>query len=146
MEQQRNIEIDLDVHKHIEMQRKSFAETPNDVLRRLFGLKAQKKSGRQVASAVSGARDWTGKGVTLVHGTELRMEYNGKRHSGRIDKGEWLVEGKRFRSASAAAGGVALTKAGTHPSLDGWIYWEAKRPGDDHWTPINTLRKKSKQH
>ncbi len=76
----------------------------------------------------------------MSHGTELRMKHNGKRHFGQIDDGEWAVERKRFRSPSAAASGVALTKAGRKTSLDGWIYWEAKRPGDHGWTPITTLR------
>jgi hypothetical protein len=53
------------------------------------------------------------------------MEYNGKGHSGQIDNGEWLVEGARFNSPSAAAGGVTRTRAGKTPSLDGWIYWQS---------------------
>ncbi len=69
------------------------------------------------------------------------MEYNGKQHFGQIDSGEWAVVGTRFRSPSAAAGGVALTKSGKHTSLDGWIFWEAKRPGDHRWTPIADLRR-----
>ena len=34
----RQIEIDLDVHKAIENNRITFEETPNDILRRVFGL------------------------------------------------------------------------------------------------------------
>ncbi len=79
----------------------------------------------------------------MPRGTELRMEYNGKQHFGQIDSGEWAAEGTQFRSPSAAAGGVALTKSGKHTSLDGWIYWEAKRPGDHRLTPIATLRRQA---
>ena len=143
MEQYRTIEIDIDVHKHIEMQRRSFAETPNDVLRRRLGIENPNTRRKQPASSAPGGRAWSGKGVTLAHGTEVRMEYNGMRHYGQIDNGEWVVEGQRYRSPSAAAGGVALTKAGTRPSLVGWIYWEAKRPGDNGWMPISTLRKQA---
>ena len=92
-------------------------------------------------SANAAGRPWSGKGVTLPHGTDLRMQYNGKHYVGQIDNGEWVIEGKRFRSPSAAAGGTVLTKSGGHTNLDGWIYWEAKRPGDHGWTPITTLRR-----
>ena len=74
------------------------------------------------------------KGVTLSHGTELRME-----HTGAIENGEWVVEGKRFRSPSASAGGVAVTKNGKHTNLGGWIYWYAKRPGNTNWVAIKQL-------
>ena len=97
-------------------------------------------NGKAVPSA---GRPWSGKGVTLPHGTSVRMEYNGKRHSGQIDNGEWLVEGAKFNSPSAAAGGVARTRSGKTPSLDGWIYWQVKRPGDSRWIPLHTLRSKS---
>ena len=68
------------------------------------------------------------------------MEHNGRVHTGRIGEGAWLVEGKNFKSPSAAAGGVALTKNVKHTSLDGWLYWQAKRPGDADWIAISELR------
>ncbi len=138
----RSIEIDLDVHKCLEAERQGFDEAPNDVLRRLLKLKpsAKRPNGGGESVAVAGGRSWSGKGVTLPHGTLLRMEYNGKSHAGQIDNGEWLVEGARFSSPSAAAGGVARTRAGKSPSLDGWGYWQIKRPGDARWLPINALR------
>jgi len=135
--QMRTIEIDFEVHKKIEMERTSFAEMPNDALRRLLQIEG---GANPVPAKSSGGRPWSGKGVILPHGTELRMEYNGRVHSGRIDNGSWLVEGKTFKSPSAAAGGVGLTKDGRHPSLDGWIYWQAKRPGDTSWIGIDQLR------
>lgn len=137
----RSIEIDLDVHKCLEAERRGFDETPNDVLRRLLKLKPNAKRPNGADSdPTAGGRPWSGKGVTLPHGTLLRMEYNGKGHSGQIDNGEWLVEGSRFNSPSAAAGGVARTRAGKPPSLDGWGYWQVKRPGDARWLPISALR------
>ncbi len=141
MAQFRSIEIDFDVHQFIEIERRSFDEKPNAVLRRLFKIDKDTPASPVPVSANSAGRPWSGKGVTLQHGTELRMKYNGKQHFGQIDDGEWAVEGKRFRSPSAAAGGVALTKSGRKTSLDGWIYWEAKRPGDHGWTPISILRR-----
>lgn len=144
MAQFRTIEIDFDVHKRIEAERQGFDDTPNDALRRLLKLgpadkKTQEpKQGGRVIDLEG--RPWRGKGVTLPHGTPLQMEYNRTVHDGVIDDGEWSVEGKRFKSPSAAAGGVAVTKKGNHTSLDGWIYWKAKLPGDDRWTPIKALK------
>ena len=137
MNEMRTIDIDFEVHKRIEMERMSFAETPNAVLRRLLHI----NGATSVAPvAPSSGRPWASKGVTLPHGTELRMEYNGHVYTGRIDNGRWLIEGKEFKSPSAAASGVALTKNGRHTSLDGWIYWQVKRPGDTNWIAINQLR------
>jgi hypothetical protein len=137
----RSIDIDIDVHKRIEMERLAFDETPNDILRRLLEIKEGDKPGNGQATAIGpGGRPWSGKGVTLPHGTSVRMKYNGKGHNGQIDNGEWLVEGSRFSSPSAAAGGVARTRSGKSPSLDGWIYWQVKRPGDPRWLSLSALR------
>ena len=133
----RTIEIDFDVHKKIETERTSFSESPNDVLRRLLRLGSATET--EVISRTG--RSWSGKGVTLPHGSEVRMEYNGRRYAGTISDGEWLVEGQRFKSPSAAAGGVAVTKDGKHTRLDGWNYWSVKRPGDGEWVAIRALRR-----
>ncbi len=132
----RQIEIDLEVHKRIELAKRSFAESENEVLHRLLGIDAAQPQ------LVQAGRAWSGKGVNLPHGTELQMEYNGRVHHGQIDEGRWLVEGESFSSPSAAAGGVALTKAGTRPSLDGWMYWQVKRPNDGAWLPLKSLRQR----
>ncbi|MGP1256757.1 MAG: hypothetical protein ACTS10_20225 [Kiloniellales bacterium] len=134
MAEHRQIDIDLDVHKRIELEKRSFSESDNEVLRRLLGIDS--------TQSLIG-RAWSGKGVSLPHGTEIQMEYNGRQHQGRIDEGNWLVEGNSFSSPSAAAGGVALTKAGNHPSLDGWMYWHVKRPDDNKWVPLKRLRQQA---
>ena len=142
MTNMRPIDIDFEVHQKIELARTSFEESPNDVLRRLLGIST--KQGTTTNGGVPAAtegRPWSGKGVTLPHGTELRMEYNGKVYSGTIQHGEWLVEGMRAKSPSDAACSVATTKDGTKPSLNGWIYWQAKRPGDRGWKPIRSMRR-----
>lgn len=139
MLEQRSIEIDFEVHKRIEMARTSFAETPNAVLRRL--LKIGDLGPQPLpAKPAAGGRPWSGKGVTLPHGTELRMKYNGRVHTGVVRDGVWLVEGSAYKSPSAAAGGAARTRNGNQTSLDGWIYWEARRPGDTKWVPLSSLR------
>lgn len=137
----RTIEIDFDVHKLIETERRSFTETPNEVLRRLLNLSAPLPV--QTVKKGYGNRSWSGEGVTLPHGTMLRMTYNGRQHEGQIADGKWVVDGKTFDSPSGAASGVAVTKSGKHTRLDGWGYWEARVPGDSSWVRISGLRRKA---
>lgn len=132
----KTIEIDFDVHKRIELERQSFAETPNAVLRRLLKI----GDNSSPISAAQPGRPWAGKGVTLPDRTELRMEYNGRVHIGIVQDGAWIVEGGQYKSPSAAAGGVARTKDGKRTNLDGWTYWQVKRPGDAGWISIGELR------
>ena len=94
------IEIDFDIHKRIEMERQSFTESPNDVLRRLLGLGPPTKHETRLENHVGA---WSGKGVTLPAGTRLRMEYRGNTHLGEIRDGAWFLEGKPFTSPSAAS-------------------------------------------
>ncbi len=140
MAETKAIEIDFDVHKLIESKRTSFAENPNAVLRRLLNLGEPRDGGADVNSSDRYRRAWTGKGVTLPAGTKLRMEYRGREHRGVIDNAAWVIDGQRFKSPSAAAGGVAVTKNGGRPSLDGWKYWQVKRPSDAEWVALATLR------
>jgi hypothetical protein len=134
----RTIEIDFDVHKRIRLERNSFAETPNAVLRRLLSIGGGQCTPAPAAPA--GGRPRAGKGLTLPHGSELRMAYNGRVHTGVIENGAWMVEGGQHKSPSAAAGGVARTKDGKRTSLDGWAYWQVKRTGDTDWIGIGELR------
>ncbi len=137
------IEIDFDVHKTIEMARQSFSETQNEVLRRLLKIGQATKS-PEIPPHGDDGRPWAGKGVVLPHGTRLKMEYNGRGHSGEIIDGQWHVEGGVYGSPSAAAVGVAKNKAGEPiTSLDGWLYWSVQFPGSAKWVPILSLRKKA---
>ena len=133
----RSIEVDFEIHQMIEMERRSFSETPNVALRRLLKL-----DGSSSASPTDSSEGtpWLGKGVSLRHGTELRMEYNSRRYTGHIANGAWVVEGQRFTTPSAAASRVAVTKDGKHTQLDGWNYWYVKRPGDTEWRALKQLR------
>lgn len=137
MNDMRTIQIDFDIHKAIEGERSGFGESENEVLRRLLKL------GSSVAALSSrpSGRAWSGKTVTLPHGTELRMEYRGIEHHGRIDDGAWACGGGRHGGPSPAAAAVATTRSGKRPSLNGWIYWAAKLPGASVWQPISTMRK-----
>jgi len=134
----RTIEIDIDVHKLIEAERRSFSERSNDALRRLLGL----SEASQVAPPPANSKPWTSEGVTLPHGTLLRMSYNKRTYEGEVADGEWVIDGKPFTSPSGAASALGVTKKGDKTKLDGWIYWRCKRPGDDTWVLLDSLRPK----
>ncbi len=140
----RSIEVDFDVHRAIENERRGFDELPNAALRRLLGLAASSAadvgSGTPLPTAADGGRPWIGEGVTLPHGTRVRFTYSGRRYEGEIADGFWLVDGERGTSPSGAASAVARTKANKPTNLDGWKYWQAMRPGDEEWTSISELR------
>jgi hypothetical protein len=139
------IEIDFDVYKLIEAERKSFDEPRIAALRRLLKLPV-----KQVAERLNGGnsvgRAWSADGVTMAHGTRLRMRYNGRQYEGEIVDGKWVIEGKTFDSPSGAASGIAITKRGKTTRLDGWIYWEIQAAGDTGWTPIKALRPAGSTH
>lgn len=147
MAKTRSIEIDFDVYQRIEAARKGFEDTQNAALRRLLGID-QPSPGmpppgptQSVGGSKREPRPWFGKGVTLPHGTLVQMDYNGRVYSGQIDDGWWLVEGKRYKSPSGAASGVAITGRGAKTRLDGWKYWTVKLPAYDRWQHISTLRR-----
>ena len=139
----RSIEIDFDIHRLIETERTSFAETANDALRRLLKLPT-KATPAPVNKPAGNRRAWSHEGVTLSHGTALRMLYNKRKYEGEIVDGAWVIEGKKYDSPSGAASGVGITKSGHKTRLDGWIYWEVKQPGESQWTRISALRRKAK--
>jgi hypothetical protein len=118
----RLIEIDFDTHRLIQLERRGFDEPEWMVLRRLLKLGPPAEE----APADKALRSWSKGGLTLPHGTELRMEYNGVLHLGRISDGAWEVEGQRAKSASGAAALVA------------------RGPGDTEWTPYAELKKRGK--
>lgn len=136
MNENRMIEIDLNIHKIIEDNRQSFSETENEILCRILKIQAPAITQKNTPTG----KAWMQKGVVLPHGTLLRAEYNGTVYSGIVENGVWIVEGKKFTSPSGAMR-IAHTKIGTTPSLNGWIYWEVKRPIDTKWIAIKSLKR-----
>jgi hypothetical protein len=147
----KTIEIDFQIHRLIEMERRGFEEPENAALRRLLKLAptdaAAVKSDILIAAGPvttsnnhSHGLPWSGKGVELPHGTEIQMTYLGQKILGRIENGTWVTPAGRFTSPSDAAGGSAKTKSGDSPSLNGWIYWEVKKPGQTRWIQLKKFR------
>lgn len=138
----RTIEIDIRLHRFIESHRRSFQESPCDILCRELKIEGEPPAPNGNGAAKPAGRPWTRKGVTLPQGTKAQMDYNGSTHTAEIVDAAWVTEtGIRTISPSAAAGAVAKTKAGKRPSLDGWRYWRVQRPGDDKWVTLSELRR-----
>ena len=122
----------------IELEKQGFDESDNDALRRLLGLpESQSPSDED--------RSWSSQGVTLPHGTELRINYGSQEHTGIIDNGKRLVGAERYNSPSRAAYLVARTSDGRPAILNGWGNWYVKRPSDTGWISIARLRRKARK-
>ena len=80
------------------------------------------------------AGSWTGKGVTLPPGTELRGQHKGNERSALVENSQIVYAGRGYASPSAAG------NAATGRSTNGWIFWEVRRPGDAGWLLLDRLR------
>jgi len=136
----KTIEIDFDVYRLIALERRGFDESENATLRRL--LKLGPAAGDGSGETPDKLRPWVKGGLSLPHGTQLRMEYNGTLHLGRIADGAWEVEGHRENSPSGAACAVARSKDGGRVNINGKNYWQVRRPGDTDWLPYTSLKRR----
>jgi hypothetical protein len=129
----RTIEVDFDVYKALLVRRPSEDVTENDVLRELLGLPKQ----GVISSAPGAARegDWVAKGVRFPAGTEFRARYRGELHLAKVESGALAIGGKLFDTPSAAA--MAITN---NIPVNGWTFWECRRPGEAAWRRIKDLR------
>lgn len=76
------------------------------------------------------------KGVFLPEGTRLRATHRGKTYFASISGSRWIddASGETRTSPSHAASKI------TGGSLNGWLFWLAKRPGDAEWHSLAALR------
>lgn len=147
----RQIEIDFDIHKLIELERRGFDEPPNSALRRLLKLPDKNQIEAPAVASVKvpdnafndgSGRPFTEDGVSIPHGSLARMEYlrGSQVYEGQFLDGKLVVNGVAYSSLSGAADALAVTKSGDKTSLNGWRYWEAKRPGETVWEKLWDLR------
>lgn len=130
------IDIDFDVWKALTALRMSPTDTYNDVLRGLLNLPAIEKTPVSIQPAKG--MGWVSKGVTFPDGTEFRATYKGQHVTARVARGRLRgADDKIATSLSQAARMITQT------SVDGWTFWEVKRPNDLEWHQAGTLRKKS---
>ena len=146
--QTRSIDIDFEVHKAIELERRGFDETPNEVLRRMLGIDVSGADGPDPSSVmlVDEGRPWVGKGkstgLVLPHGTDLQMDYNGQRFTGRVENGSLVLEGQRFSSPSGAADELCRTRDGRKTSLNGKELVQVRLPGEARWVLLKEFEQR----
>jgi hypothetical protein len=139
-----SIEVDWDIYKMIETERRGFDEPHYAALRRLLKLPDVKVL---TDTEVETGRPWVEDGVEVPHGSLARMEYlrGSQVYEGRFLNGKLVVNGKSFEALSAAASTLAQTKHGSKPSLNGWLYWKAKFPGETVWRSLGEMRQGSEK-
>ena len=123
------IQIDFNVYKALTLKRENEATSYNDVLRKLLNLPAKSKSEDKNLS-----QGWSAKGVFFPEGTEFRANYKADTYHARVENGEFVMDGKKFESPSQAA--MHITKN----SVNGWIFWEAKIPGEQTYKLLKSFR------
>src|SRR5699024_1390950 len=131
-----SIDIDFDVFKELTIRRKNEAMTENAVLRDLLGLPSiiDGKSHTLVNPVDGGGTPWVSIGITLPQGTEVRATYRGQQFTAIVENGALVLNGKRYKSPSAAAISI------TGNPVNGWRFWECLMPGSSRWKLIATYR------
>ena len=127
------IDVDFEVYKALTIRREKEEMTYNDVLRQLLSLGAQTKA--ETVAETSGGLIY--KGAEFPEGTQFRATYKGQTYSGAIKGGVWLDEKGKIQNSPSEA---AYSITGNH--VNGWRFWECRRPSDTNWRPIDSLRPK----
>jgi hypothetical protein len=124
------IDVDFDVYKELTMRRQSENDTYNDVIRRLLKLGQAPIS--KLTTLSKGANF---KGVMFPDGTQFRVTYKGRTYTAEIKNGVWVgADGETRASPSEAAVKI------TGNNVNGWRFWQCKRPSDLHWQVMDRLR------
>ncbi|WP_375426955.1 DUF2924 domain-containing protein [uncultured Sphingomonas sp.] len=128
------IEVDFEAWKLLTVRRDGEHHSYNDVVRELLGLcPVDAASASSTSSQVTtGGRTLGGR--FLPNGSRLKARYKGQMHYAEIRDNQLIdVEGKRFGSASAAAGAITGT------NVNGLTFWEVRRPSDGEWRKLVSL-------
>lgn len=76
----------------------------------------------------------TSDGVTFPEGSLFLAWHKDRPHWGRIQNGELVIEGARFRTLASA------TRHVTHRGGSGWDFWMVKLPDSPDFVKADTLR------
>ena len=139
------IDVDWDIYRMIENERRGFDEPQYVALRRLLKLPELapvSAAASEPAPASSLGVPWVEDGVQVPHGARARMSYlrNTQHYEGQFLGGKLVVGSVGYSTLSAAANAVAVTKDGSRTQLNGWNYWEAQFPGETKWRSLKDMR------
>ena len=144
------IDIDFEVFKALTLRRRSESHTYNEVIRELLDIDSGSsvyelppafKAANEIVSSIAsiGRGTTTGlnlRGLFLPNGTMLRATHKGATYNAQIVDGKWLnSDGSIYGSPSAAASAI------TQNNVNGWRFWQAKRPSDSEWRNLDMLPK-----
>ena len=127
-----SIDIDFDVFKALTNRRTTEEETYNDVLRKLLNLGTQSPAEKSLLTHSNGG--WVTKGIYFPNGTEFKSTYKGRNYTAQIKEGAFYYNDKKYGSPSAAA--IAITDN----SVNGWIFWECRFPGQSQWRSLKSVK------
>jgi hypothetical protein len=130
----RQIDIDFDVFKELTAKLENESDSYNGVLRRLFKLPAPPLANSTPTKQVG--RPWVSKGVSFDHETAFRANYKGQQYTARVNDGRLMISERGASSSLSHAARLV-----TNTSVDGWTFWEVKRPTDSNWRKAGELRK-----
>jgi negative regulator of replication initiation len=130
----RQIEIDFDVFKELTAKLENESDNYNGVLRRLLKLTAPAPAKSPPAKQTG--KPWVSKGVSFDHETEFRTNYKGQMYTARVNDGRLMISDHGASSSLSHAARLV-----TNTSVDGWTFWEVKRPTDSRWRKAGELRK-----
>lgn len=78
--------------------------------------------------------------IKLPNGTDARALYGGKEYFAQIlHKGKWSLLDEDSNSYAEAKTPSGAAKIATGKNLNGWKFWEIKRPDDQNWIPLDSL-------
>ena len=124
------IDVDFEVYKALTNKRMTESDTYNEVIRRL--LKMGETAAPKLIAKPKGA---TFKGTFFPDGTQFRVTYKGRTYTAQIQDGVWVgADGATRASPSEAAVKI------TGNNVNGWRFWQCKRPGDPGWQIMDRLR------
>ena len=118
----------------------------NTVIERLIAHWETNPPGATTPSETLPRRYWkSSRGNKFEIGAQLRCAYHGKTYHAEItEKG--IAFGDSIYANPSTAGVAVKHSAGTHgraAATNGWEFWEIRRPGEQNWLPLNTLRDRS---
>jgi hypothetical protein len=145
------IEIDFEVFKALTARRRSETHTYNQVIRELLDIDSgvsvheepqlikNMKALAALPDLIARSGPTTGfalRGLVLPNGTLLRATHKGSAYHAQIVDGEWVNDdGQSYTSPSSAASAI------TGNNVNGWRFWQAKRPSDTDWRNLDMLPK-----
>lgn len=146
------IDVTLEVYKALTARLRYEGQTYDEVIRELLSLDSPIEPDdpprglgaalnpsleRHLANVGSGSGFYS-RGLLLPNGTKLRARYKGREYQAVVQDDDWVDQGGNVHSSPSAA-----ASAITDNNVNGWRFWEAKRPRDLDWRRLDSIAAES---